>query len=129
MPSNKSIDQFSNILLVDSSITITEFNNLKKTFKKVFTFDINSDRLFTEKKIQHEIADNFINNTELALIDSACIDFCQWHNENNGNDMLSHDGINLGSLFKVEFHNFLIPPKVKGIVKVKVADVKPPSDL
>ena len=109
MPSNKSIDQFSNILLVDSSITITEFNNLKKTFKKVFTFDINSDRLFTEKKIQHEIADNFINNTELALIDSACIDFCQWHNENNGNDMLSHDGINLGSLFKVEFHNFLIP--------------------
>ena len=45
---------------------------------------------------------------ELLSIDSLCIKFCQWYNHNNGNKLLSFEGINLGSLFRVEFYNFLI---------------------
>ena len=42
------------------------------------------------------------------MIKNQCIKFCQWYNHNNGDKLLSFEGINLGSLFRVEFHNFLI---------------------
>ena len=78
-------------------------------FKKIITFDIKSDRILSDNSMKHEISDNLVTNNELKLIDSGCIDFCQWYNENNGNELLSHENINLGSLFRIEFHNFLIP--------------------
>ena len=57
---------------------------------------------------------------ELKLIDSACINFCQWYNENNGDKLLSYEGINLGSLFRAEFNNFLIPFLKNFIILVKI---------
>ena len=99
----------TNFLLVDSTITITKIKRLKLDFKKIITFDIKSDRLLSDNSMKHEISDNLVTNNELKLIDSGCMDFCQWYNENNGNELLSHDNINLGSLFRIEFHNFLIP--------------------
>ena len=99
----------TNFLLVDSTITITKIKRLKLDFKKIITFDIKSDRLLSDNSMKHEISDNLVTNNELKLIDSGCIDFCQWYNENNGNELLSHENINLGSLFRIEFHNFLIP--------------------
>ena len=97
------------ILLIDSTITITKINDLKSNTKKIITFDLSSHRLLNENGIEHEISENFISENELKLIDSACLDFCQWYNENNGSDFLSYEGINLGSLFRVELNNFLIP--------------------
>ena len=89
----------TNFLLVDSTITITKIKRLKLDFKKIITFDIKSDRLLSDNSMKHEISDNLVTNNELKLIDSGCIDFCQWYNENNGNELLSHENINLGSLF------------------------------
>ena len=97
------------ILLLDSTITKKEFNTINKNYKKIITFDIISDRLLTDNKISHMTSDDFLNTSELKQLDSLCLDFCQWYNHNNGNNLLSHENINLGSLFRVEFHNFLIP--------------------
>ena len=98
-----------NILLIDSTVTENDLQNLKKTFKKIITFDIESDRKLITKKILHDVSDSLIDTSELKMIDSTCINLCQWYNENNANELLSHESINLGSLFRIEFHNFLIP--------------------
>mgnify|MGYP001214174090 CR=1 FL=1 len=107
---SKTISKESpNILLLDSSISDNEFKNINNNFEKIITFDFESDRNLISKKISHEISDSIIDISELKLIDSACLNFCQWYEKNNGNETLSYENINLGSLFRVEFYNFLIP--------------------
>jgi len=95
-------------LLIDSTITPSKIDQLTKKYKQIISFDIETDQILTEKKIKHNISDIFLNTSELLSIDSLCIKFCQWYNHNNGNKLLSFEGINLGSLFRVEFYNFLI---------------------
>ena len=108
--SSKNLEHSNtNLLLVDFTITLAKIKQLKLDFKEIITFDIKSDRLLSDNGIKHEVSDNIINQNELRLIDSACMNFCEWYNENNANELLSHESINLGSLFRIEFHNFLIP--------------------
>ena len=54
MQSKTSNQKSSNILLLDSSVNNKESVIFKKTYKNIITFDINSDRLLTRKKILHE---------------------------------------------------------------------------
>ena len=115
---NLKTDQ--SFLLVDSTTELSKINKLKNNFKKIISFDLESDRLLTDNSINHEISENFIADEELKLIDSACINFCQWYNENNGDKLLSYEGINLGSLFRVEFNNFLIPFLKNFMILVKI---------
>jgi hypothetical protein len=95
-----------NILLLDSSV---DLNEIKRTFCKIITFDFESNRNLLTKKILHEVSDTLINFSELEILDSICLNLCQWYNENKGNEILVYEDINLGSLFRIEFHNFLIP--------------------
>jgi len=115
---NPKTDQ--SFLLVDSTSTLSKINKLKNSCQKIISFDLESDRLLTNNSINHEISENFVTNEELKSIDSACINFCQWYNENNGDRLLSYEGINLGSLFRVEFNNFLIPFLKNFIILVKI---------
>ncbi len=107
-------------LLVDSTSTLSKINELKNNFQKIISFDLESDRLLTDNLINHEISENFFPVEESKSIDSACLDFCQWYNENNGNTLLSYNGINIGSLFRVEFNNFLIPFLKNFIILIKI---------
>ena len=115
---NPKTDQ--SFLLVDSTSTLSKINKLKNSCQKIISFDLESDRLLTNNSINHEISENFVTNEELKLIDSACINFCQWYNENNGDRLLSYEGINLGSLFRLEFNNFLIPFLKNFIILIKI---------
>ena len=124
-----SNEEYSDILLLDSNITKKESKILNGNFKKIITFDINSDRMLTEKKISHIVSDDFIDNYDSKSIDSACLDLCQWYNKNNGNELLSYENINLGSLFRVEFHNFLIPIIKNFLILNKVNTLYPNSNF
>ena len=115
---NPKTDQ--SFLLVDSTSTLSKINKLKNNSQKIISFDLESDRLLTDNLINHEISENFFPDEELKSIDSACINFCQWYNENNGNTLLSYEGINLGSLFRVEFNNFLIPFLKNFVILTKI---------
>ena len=108
MSSNNSYVKNKEFLLIDYTITSSKINQLTKKHKQIISFDVKTDQILTEKKIKHEISDSFLDTSELLSIDSLCIKFCQWYNHNNGDKLLSFEGINLGSLFRVEFHNFLI---------------------
>ena len=127
MQSKASNQKSSNILLIDSSVNNKESAIFKKTYKNIITFDINSDRLLTRKKILHEISDDFIENSELKLIDSVCLELCQWYDKNGGDELLSYENINLGSLFRVEFHNFLIPVIKNFLILNKLKNLHPNS--
>ena len=124
-----SNEEYSDILLLDSNITKKESKIFNRNFKKIITFDINSDRMLTEKKIPHIVSDDFIDNYDSKSIDSACLDLCQWYNKNNGNELLSYENINLGSLFRVEFHNFLIPIIKNFLILNKVNTLYPNSNF
>ena len=115
---NPKTDQ--SFLLVDSTSTLSKINKLKNSCQKIISFDLESDRLLTDNSINHEISENFFPAEESKSIDSACLDFCQWYNENNGNTLLSYNGINIGSLFRVEFNNFLIPFLKNFIILIKI---------
>ena len=129
MQSKISNEEYSDILLLDSNITKKESKIFNGNFKKIITFDINSDRMLTEKKIPHIVSDDFIDNYDSKSIDSACLDLCQWYNKNNGNELLSYENINLGSLFRVEFHNFLIPIIKNFLILNKVNTLYPNSNF
>ena len=116
-----------NILLIDSNVTENDLQNLKKTFKKIITFDIESDRKLITKKILHDVSDTLIDKSELKIIDSTCINLCQWYNENNGNESLSYENINIGSLYRIEFYNFLIPILKKFLTMKKLNELHPNS--
>ena len=116
-----------NILLIDSNVTENDLQNLKKTFKKIITFDIESDRKLITKKILHDVSDTLIDKSELKMIDSTCINLCQWYNENNGNESLSYENINIGSLYRIEFYNFLIPILKKFLTMKKLNELYPNS--
>ena len=45
-----SNEEYSDILLLDSNITKKESKIFNGNFEKIITFDINSDRMLTEKK-------------------------------------------------------------------------------
>ena len=115
---NPKTDQ--SFLLVDSTSTLSKINKLKNSFNKIISFDLESDRLLTDNSINHEISENFVTDEELKSLDSVCINFCQWYNENNGDTLLSYEGINLGSLFRVEFNNFLIPFLKNFMILIKI---------
>jgi len=116
-----------NILLIDSTVTENDLQNLKKTFKKIITFDIESDRKLITKKVLHDVSDALIDKSELKMIDSTCINLCQWYNENNGNEVLSYENINIGSLYRIEFYNFLIPILKKFLTMKKLNELYPNS--
>ena len=127
MQSKTFSEESSNILLLDSTITKKQFKILNNKFKKIITFDFESDRNLISRKISHEISDNLIDNYDSKSIDSACLNFCQWYEKNNGDETLSYENINLGSLFRVEFHNFLIPIIKKFLILHKIATLYPKS--
>ena len=127
MESKNFHDSASDILLVDSSISMKEFVHLKQNFKKIITLDIISNRMLEEKEIPHIVSDNLLDEFELQLIDSSCVNFCQWYNQNNGDELLSYENVNLGSLFRVEFYNFLIPIVKNLLILNKLKNLHPDS--
>ena len=50
MQSKTPNEEYSDILLLDSNITKKESKIFNGNFKKIITFDINSDRMLTKKK-------------------------------------------------------------------------------
>ena len=85
---SKNFKVHDEILLLDSTITKKELKTINKNYKKIITFDIISDRLLTANKISHITSDDFLNISELKQLDSLCLDFCQWYDHNNGNNLL-----------------------------------------
>ena len=104
----KNIHTNKKILLVDSTSIIDYNEDFLSKFDEIISFDLETHRILRSNSINHKISEDFFSDNELLSIDSACMNFCQWYKENNGDELLSYEKINLGSLFGQEFNVFLI---------------------
>lgn len=108
---NETKNKQESILFVDSSISIDKIINIKKTIPniQIFTFDYTSHKLLIQHKISHEISDNFLPENNLDLIQEQSYRFAEWYKITKIRNYQNFEGVDLGSLFKIEFFVFLLP--------------------
>ena len=98
------------IILIDSTFDLIKNSKIicdKKN--KVITLDHDVHKKLNEKIIQHCISENFIDDLKLKQIQTECIKFSNWHKNEDIKNILLYKEIEIGDLYKLEFHNFLIP--------------------
>lgn len=98
------------IILVDSTSSIDKIKKMVKNQRnfKIITFDYNSHKYLSKNKIIHKISDDFLNEDELQEIHDESFNLTKWY-EGEFSDSLQFENINLGRVFYVEFHHFLLP--------------------
>ena len=97
------------IILIDSTFDLIKNSKIicdKKN--KVITLDHDVHKKLNEKNIQHSISENFIDDLKLKQIQTECIKFSNWHKNEDIKNILLYKEIEIGDLYKLEFHNFLI---------------------
>jgi hypothetical protein len=92
----------SNILLVDSSLDISDYEQFSGS-SEIISLDYESHHKLSEKKIIHKISDEFISINELKKLDDLIYEFVNWYSVDKISTILLDDGINLGELFYFEF--------------------------
>ncbi len=98
------------IIFLDSPFSLNEIKKLiQNNDYKIITFDYNSHKILLDNKIEHKISDEYLTDSELQNIQKNSYSFAQWFNESSISGSLLYDTVNLGELFYVEFHYFLVP--------------------
>jgi len=89
--------------------------NLKKIIKKIsssnveiITFDYNSHRILENKKIGHKISENYLSENDIEDIKNRSYSLTNWFQNEKISKLLTYENINIGSLFYIEFHYFLL---------------------
>ena len=96
------------IILFDSSSNLKQLKNFPKNVL-VITFDYESHKLLSQKNIPHKISDDFISKSDLLNIHWNSMELSKWYDDPTISKLFDYNGINLGKLFYVEFHYFLVP--------------------
>lgn len=100
---------FQTILLFDSSSNVDELKKfLVDQTTKVITFDYESHVLLLKEKIEHEISDNYITDSDLQLIQKESYRLTEWFDDPSLKELIEYENVNLGKLLHVEFTYFLI---------------------
>ncbi len=98
------------IILVDSTFElINNLDMINDKQNKIITLDYEMHKKLYEKNIQHSISEDFIDNLKLKKIEMKSAQFSDWYKNKKIKEILSYNDIEIGQLFKLEFHNFLIP--------------------
>ena len=89
--------------------------NLKKIIKKIsssnieiVTFDYKSHKILENEKISHRISDNYLSENDIEKIKNKSYSLTNWFQNEKISKLLTYENINIGSLFYVEFHYFLL---------------------
>ena len=94
------------IILLDSIESIEkELMNLKDT--KIITFDYVSHKSLLKSEIEHEISDDFLDKQEYQYIQKKSMSLTKWY-DGELSKFLEYEKVNLGRLFYVEFHHYLL---------------------
>ena len=100
--------QESLVLLFDSSSTVDQIKKFVEQKIKIITFDYESHKMLSKNNIDHEISDNYINDTDMQIIQNDSYNLSKWFLEPSISKLIEYEGINLGKLLNVEFTLFLI---------------------
>ena len=108
------------IILLDS-IESVEKELMKLKDARIITFDYVSHKSLLKSEIEHEISDDFLDEKEYDSIQKKSISLTKWY-DGKLNELLEYEKVNLGRVFYVEFHHYLLQIlkktlEVKRIVK------------
>ena len=100
----------SNLLvLFDSPSDFDDLDKMiSKNTSKIISFDYNTHKILKDKKISHEISDNYLSNKDLRTIQKTAYSISEWFNEDEISKHILYQGVNVGSLIQDELINILV---------------------
>ena len=104
-----SLHKEQNIVLFESD---TNLKNVKKFIPKneslIITFDYKSHEILSRRKIPHKISDSFLGEKDIHFLQKESFRLAKWF-ETQISDYITHENINLGELFYMDFYVFSLP--------------------
>ncbi|ABX12039.1 UDP-N-acetylglucosamine 2-epimerase [Nitrosopumilus maritimus] len=97
------------IIIIDNSIEISKIKNLELSNSKIITVDYEIHKKLNDEKIEHFISDDFLDQKLLIKIQKESYKIAKWYNTPEISEKITYNSINLGGLFYIEFHAFMIP--------------------
>ena len=97
------------IILFDSISDLDDLGNtISNGISKIISFDYDTHKILKDKKINHEISDDYLSNNDLKIIQKTAYSLSEWYNADIISEDVSYKGVNLGSLVKGELINILV---------------------
>ena len=97
------------IILFDS---VSDYDDLdeaaSKNKSKIISFDYDTHKILKDKKINHEISDNYLSKKDLRIIQKTAYSVSEWFNADVISKYIYYNGVNLGSLIQDELINILV---------------------
>lgn len=121
----------SKIVLIEnvSDLNIIPAELLKNEDTKVFSFNLEVHNELESKKIEHEIADDLLNQEQRFQIFDKMIEFRSWYSKLPSNDY-ELEGVNLLKLFDShEFSSYLMPNLINLVIIKKIIDKEKPTKI
>ena len=84
------------------------YEMISKNKPKVVSFDYDTHRILKDKKINHEISDNYLSKKDLRNIQKTAYLVSEWFNADKISKHIYYNGVNLGSLIQDELINILV---------------------
>ena len=103
---NDNDDFKSKILIIDSTLTISDFESFLNSFE-IITLDYASHRTLIDKGISHTNSDDFLDSNEIQDLENQIYHLVNWYDLKEISKIITDNGINLGELFYVEFRSEL----------------------
>ena len=106
----KNMNNNSNlIVLFDSPSDFDDLDKMiSKNTSKIISFDYNTHKILKDKKISHEISDNYLSKKDLRTIQKTAYSISEWFNVDEISKHILYQGVNVGSLIQDELINILV---------------------
>ena len=97
------------IILFDSVSDYDDLDEIaSKNKSKIISFNYDTHKILKDKKIHHEISDNYLSKKDLRTIQKTAYSISEWFNAEVISKYIYYNGVNLGSLIQDELINILV---------------------
>jgi len=110
----------STVILLDSSSDKEVKDLTQQQNVIIITFDYESHKTLSRNNIVHEISDSYVDENDLKTIQKNSYSLVKWYEDPLIANLIDYKGINLGSLFYLEFYYMLIPFLKKFVEVTKI---------
>lgn len=120
------------IFLIEGNIDILKIKNDMATYDtcKLFALNYESHKILVENDLKHEIAENFLSNEDRKKIDDDSIHTTStWYNDQTIKEIITFEGINLGSLIEMELLQYFVKIYGNIITIDKIIENESPSHI
>ena len=97
------------VILFDST---SDFDDLDETISnsksKIISFDYNTHKILSDKKINHEVSDRYLSKEDLRTIQKTAYSISEWFNADIVSKYIHYKKVNIGSLIQGELINILV---------------------